>query len=315
MRIAVVGGTGFIGRHVACQLVEAGAQVTTVARGAIINAVPDVRFLKADRNDPAALARALAIAAPAVVIDMIAYQQGDIERLLNALPLSVERLVVISSGDVYASYGVFLGLSCGPPDAKASGEQAPLRTQLFPYRRKAQGPDDLLCFYEKILVERAATAWTRGATTILRLPMVYGPNDKQRRVARYVDQFRASAAGTVRLNAAEAAWHCTRGYVDDVAAAIKLAAVSGAAAGKVFNLGESVALSEAAWARAIATAAGWQGDIVVDADAPPALQANWSADLTVDTTQIRQVLGYDEPVGRDEGLRRTVTSLASASGN
>jgi nucleoside-diphosphate-sugar epimerase len=313
VHVAIVGGTGFIGRHVACQLVEAGRRVTTIERGTTSSAVPGVHSVRADRNDPVALARALDIVAPRIVIDMIAYRREDIERLLAALPHSVERLVVISSGDVYASYGVFLGLSSGPPVARASDEQAPLRTELFPYRRRAQGPNDMLFFYEKILVERAATAWSRGATTVLRLPMVYGPDDKQRRVAKYIERFRTSA-GTIRINAAEAAWHCTRGYVGDVAAAIKLATLSDAADGKVFNLGEPVALSELAWARAIATAAGWRGEVVADADAPPALPANWSAGLTIDTAQIRQVLGYDEPVGRDEGLRRTVTSITSGSG-
>ena len=308
MRVAILGGTGFIGQHVARQLGEGGAQVTTVERGITIGAVPNVRSLKADRNDANALARALAIAAPTVVIDMIAYRQEDIERLLDALPASAERLVVISSGDVYATYGVFLGVNSGPSDTKPSDEQASLRTELFPYRRKAQGSNDMLYSYEKILVERTANAWTGGATTVLRLPMVYGPNDKLRRVASYVTRFRANAE-KVRLNTAEAAWRCTRGYVEDVAAAIKLAALSEAAAGKVFNVGEPVALAEAVWARAIAAAADWQGEVVVDPDVPPSLQANWSADLTVDTNRIREVLGYDEPVGRNKGLRRTVTSI------
>ena len=313
MHVSIVGGTGFIGRHVTCRLARAGADVTTIERGNTNRPASNTRFIDADRSDAAALARALAIASPAVVIDMIAYRREDIDRLLEALPPSVERLVVISSGDVYATYGVFLGLEPGPAGAEPSDEQAALRAALFPYRRQARRPDDLLYSYEKILVEQAANAWTHGATTVLRLPMVYGPNDRQRRVAGYIEQLRGST-GPVRLNAAEASWRCTRGYVEDVAAAISLAALNEAAAGQVFNLGEQDALTELAWARAIAAAIVWDGELLADSEVPPSLEANWSADLIVDTGRIREVLRYDEPVGRKEGLRRTAASVALEGG-
>jgi nucleoside-diphosphate-sugar epimerase len=184
---------------------------------------------------------------------------------------------------------------------------------LFPYRRHARGPEDLLYSYEKILVERAANAWTQGATTVLRLPMVYGPNDRQRRVARYVDRLRG-AVGRMRLNAAEASWRCTRGYVEDVAAAISLAALNEAAAGHVFNLGERETLTELEWVRAIATAIGWDGELLGDPGVPPSQKANWNADLIVDTGRIRNLLRYDEFVGPEEALRRAVASVALESG-
>ena len=95
-----------------------------------------------------------------------------------------------------------------------------------------------------------------------------------------------------------------------MAAAITLAAVSEGAVGNV-NVGEPEALSEAAWARAIAAVAGWVGEIVLDPGTAPTLQANWNIDLTADTSQIRDVLGFDEPFGPRVGLHRTVASIAS----
>jgi nucleoside-diphosphate-sugar epimerase len=144
--------------------------------------------------------------------------------------------------------------------------------------------------------------------------MVYGPNDRQRRVAKYVEKLRVGA-GSLRLNAAEAAWRCTRGYVEDVAAAIKLAALSEAAVGEIFNVGEPEALSEAAWARAIAGVTGWEGEIVLDPAVAAERQANWNINLVVDTSRIRNVLGFGELFGLELGIRRTVASIASKDRN
>jgi len=225
MRVTVLGGTGFIGHHVTRWLVEAGADVTTIHRGHTPARVPGVRSLTADRRR-AALSSALAAAAPSVLIDMTAYTGEDMERLLAALPASLERLVVISSGDVYWTYGAFLGLSPALPPAAPVDEGAALREQLYPYRAQAQGQEDLRYWYDKIVVERTARTGAGVPVTILRLPMVYGPEGPQRRVSGYLQRLWASGS-ELRLNATEAAWRCTRGYVEDVAWAIRLAALTG----------------------------------------------------------------------------------------
>jgi nucleoside-diphosphate-sugar epimerase len=157
------------------------------------------------------------------------------------------------------------------------------------------------------MVER--TAQSAGVpVTILRLPMVYGPDDPQRRVAGYVERLESSG-GTLRLNAAEAAWRCTRGYVEDVAWAIRLATMDERAAGEIFNVGEEEGLTELEWVRAIASAAGWSGQVTSDVAIPPSLPAEWGMPLLVDTHRIREVLGYQEPIGREEGLRRATAAV------
>jgi len=65
MRIAVTGGTGFVGRHLARALVGAGHQVVLLARGVdcrdeLVRALPGARFAAAGVSDEKALAEAFA---------------------------------------------------------------------------------------------------------------------------------------------------------------------------------------------------------------------------------------------------------------
>ena len=63
MRIAITGGTGFVGRHLAERLAAAGHEVVLVARGVdrrdeTVRSLPGVRFAAASITDEAALAEA-----------------------------------------------------------------------------------------------------------------------------------------------------------------------------------------------------------------------------------------------------------------
>ncbi|HEY7613810.1 MAG TPA: NAD-dependent epimerase/dehydratase family protein [Gemmatimonadales bacterium] len=302
----MLGGTGFIGRHVVQRLLGAGAKVSTLQRGRTGAATPGARSLAADHANVTALRAALADAAPAVLVDMIAYTAEDAERLVQSLPASLERLVVISSGDVYWSYGAFLGQEPAEPPVGPLDESAPLRATRYPYRAMASGPDDVRYRYEKIDVEEIARGRAPVPVTVLRLPMVYGANDPQGRVVGSLARLRSSG-GTVRVNAAESEWRCTRGYVEDVAAGIALAALDARAAGATYNLGESDALSEREWLETVARGAGISCHVVTDHDAVPSLPANWAIPLVTETRRIRSELGYREPVGRVDGVRRSLS--------
>jgi nucleoside-diphosphate-sugar epimerase len=221
----------------------------------------------------------------------------------------VVRLVLISSGDVYWTYGAFLGLTRARSVPDPLDERASLREQLYPYRDQSSGPEDFRYGYEKIMVERIARSGSIVPVTILRLPMVYGPDDPQDRVGGYLERL----GGTLRLNAAEVGWRCTRGYVEDVAWAIQLAALDERAAGETFNVGEEESLTELEWIQAIAVAAGWSVQVISDSMTPASLPVEWGIPLTVATHRIREVLEYREPIGRREGLRRTIAARQSGA--
>jgi 2'-hydroxyisoflavone reductase len=69
MRLLVLGGTHFLGRHVATAALERGHEVATFTRG-VSGAPPDgARALRGDRDDPDALPRALEEWVPELVVD------------------------------------------------------------------------------------------------------------------------------------------------------------------------------------------------------------------------------------------------------
>jgi 2'-hydroxyisoflavone reductase len=69
MRLLVLGGTRFLGRHVATAALERGHEVATFTRGASGRPPDGARALHGDRDDPAALPRALDGWAPELVVD------------------------------------------------------------------------------------------------------------------------------------------------------------------------------------------------------------------------------------------------------
>jgi nucleoside-diphosphate-sugar epimerase len=163
--------------------------------------------------------------------------------------------------------------------------------------------------YDKILVERTVMGAPDLAGTVLRLPMVYGPRDGQHRLFEYLKRM-DDGRPAILLEQGLARWRWTRGYVENVAAAIALAVADEQASGRIYNVGEVEALSTADWVRKIGAAAGWKGQVCVVAEErlPDRLRPGIHTEhhLVTDSTRIRKELGYAESVSQDEALRRTV---------
>ena len=314
MRFLVIGGTGFIGSRVTGELIRRGHEVTVFHRGRT-KGPPEADEIVGDRLRLGDYADALRARTPDVVVDAV-LSSGRQARELGAIFLGhAGRLVALSSMDVYRACAITHRLEEGPP------ERLPLREETSALRTKAQTypPEQVRVLqqvfgwldeeYDKIPVEREILRHEELPGTVLRLPMVYGPGDPLHRfhpiVRRILDGRRA-----ILFSAAMAGWRATKGYVEDVAVAIALAAASNGAKGRIYNVGEADTLDELEWAKRIARAMEWDGDFILlpDDKLPAHLRApgDTSQHWVADTARVREELGFHETVGRDEAVRRTV---------
>lgn len=309
MKVLTIGGSGFIGRYVSRQLVERGNEVINFHRGQTQCNSQLTSEILGDRNELESFRDQFAKLQPDVVIDMIAMSEDDAQILLRAFSGIVPRLVVISSSDVYRSYDLMAGIEDDEPDPRPLNESSRLRTHLFRLRKHAQEESDRFYNYEKILVERAVMSDPDVVATVLRLPAVYGPGDKQHRLFPYIkrmdDQRPAILADAGMVN-----WRWTRGYVENVAAAISWAAGDQNPSSGIYNVGEEKALPEKEWIARIGEVIGWQGRVLaVDpSDLPEKMRSalRWQHNLETDTSTIHAQPGFSEPVEFQEGILRTV---------
>jgi nucleoside-diphosphate-sugar epimerase len=215
--------------------------------------MPEAQHLHADRGDLGRHTDAVAAFHPDAALDCRALTRADAESVLAALPRGI-RLVVLSSIDVYRAFGA---LNEGrETDPVPIDEESPVRAERYPYRDLMPGRED----YDKLDVEDVYLP--RGATS-LRLPMVYGERDYQRREEFILRRVRA---GRERIPVGAGTWLACRGYVRDLARGIRLALERPVAEGEVLNLCEEKTYSVRMWARMILDAAGSKAEMVRVAD-------------------------------------------------
>jgi nucleoside-diphosphate-sugar epimerase len=311
MQVLVIGGTQFMGPHVVQGLLQAGHEVTVLHRGQHEMEV-EGRHIHGDRREPGVVAKAITEARPEVIVDMVAMVERDTSDLVEAPREQVRRVVLASSIDVYRAYGRIHGTEPGPPEPVPLTEDSPLREKLHPYRadppRSEVDPERWRDEYDKIPIERTVLGTPDLEGVILRLPMVYGPEDRQHRLWPYLKRM-IDGRDAIAIQRTHARWRTSRGFSEDVAGAIVVAALAPSAAGRIYNVAEENDEDEAQWIAAVGAAMGWTGSIVEVADgslpgAPSPEQA--AHHLYASSSRIRDELGYIERVSRGAALAATI---------
>lgn len=296
MKIAVLGGTRFIGRAAAEELAAAGHELLIVHRGQLEPAdMPRVDHLHCERSELVSHKKELTAFAPEAVIDCLALSRADAEGALQAIP-DARRRIVISSVDVYRAFGSLL--TGRESDPVPITEESPVRSERYPYRGQLPGRDD----YDKLDVEDVYAA---AHALVLRLPMVFGEHDYQRREEFLLRRVRA---GRKRIPFGAGTWLTCRVYVRDIARAIRLALDKPDVTGTL-NICEDRTYSMGLWARMILEAAGWDAELVrvPDDRLPPDLQETGSLPQHIATSsaKARRLLGWSTS-DPEESLRTTV---------
>lgn len=305
MRVLIIGGTGFIGQWIVRALVENGHAVRVFHRGSTTAALPpSVLHIHGERLELPRFAPLFRAWDPDVVLDTFAYGRDDVALVNRATEKMPCRFVILSSMDVYRAYGIYCRLEEGAPDTGRFGENAPLRSVLYPYRKNAASADDLTYRYDKIPAEQFAMNEMNRPVTILRLGKVYGPGDPRRHAQDYLEQVRR---GGVQWPKERSGWRWSRTFVENGAGAVALAVASAASACRIYNVADEPVLTEREWIGAVARANNCNLEIETSPESSePATQPyEWRQHLCADTTRVRRELGWREKFDLEDALRRT----------
>jgi 2'-hydroxyisoflavone reductase len=163
MRLLILGGTVFLGRHVAGAALAAGHHVTVFTRG--LHGAPGegVEHLRGDRTGDLSALRAGRWDA---VVDTSGYDPTVVAASTEALADRVEHLVFVSSGSAYRDW-----------PAAAVDEDSPVWTDAA----DEYGPAKAEC-------ERVVTAAMPGRSTIVRAGLLCGPHDNVFRLPWWLER-------------------------------------------------------------------------------------------------------------------------------
>lgn len=284
-RVAVLGGTRFIGRAIVAELVRAGHEVLVIHLGVGgCDLFPSAAHLHTDRADLCTSATQVAAFDPQVVVDVSAMTAADVMAVIPVFE-SCTRAVVISSCDVYEAYLSFRQGAVAQTDP--IDENSRLRQTRYVFPHAVPGKPD----YDKLDVEEA---WQAVASVVLRPTAVYGPHDYLAREAFVVDRVKA---GRCILPAGPADLLYTKISSAELAVCARLAVtMEHVDPGTVINIAEPETLSTREWIDAVAGALGARIRLVrvPDAELPPDLSITGEhrQQLVINAERARAILGW-----------------------
>jgi nucleoside-diphosphate-sugar epimerase len=313
MVVLVIGGSGFIGPHTITHLQNSGHHVTVFHRGK--SPVPSgVQQIFGDHSRLSDYRPVFERQRFDVVIDFILSSGRQAQQLMDVFRGIAGRVVAVSSMDVYRAMGILQGTETGPLQELPITEDSALRVNRNTYSPEAmERVKEIYPWadkeYDKIPVEEAVLGDSELPGAVLRLPMVYGPGDPLHRfhnILKRMDDGRQD----IIFSDDVASFRTPRGYVENVGAAIALAAGLERAQGRIYNIGERQCFSELEWAEKIAESVGWTGKFVVlPREQTPKhllMPIRLEQHLAVASERIREELNYHEPVSIDKAVRRTI---------
>ncbi|MDQ8181657.1 NAD-dependent epimerase/dehydratase family protein [Pelagicoccus sp. SDUM812005] len=235
---------------------------------------------------------------PDIAVHLSANTGEEASAFLEVFQGQVAQTVVTSNTNVYLAHARLKKTEPGPAVAVPINEEAEIRKLGLGKEEQGDKRD-----VEKIMKN------SKDPCTILRLPPVYGPNDYLRRfyplIIRMIDE-----RPFVLLGASQATWRWTHAYVDDVAHAIALAVMNPGEKHRVYNVGEAKTPTMKERLEHLGTVFGWDGrvKVVSTVDLPDYLKTpgDFSQDMLIDSSLIRQELGYKEPTDYYDGLAESV---------
>ena len=303
-QVFVVGGTGFVGRHVCEKLIRAGWQVTVATRrrsqARDIMVLPGLTVLELDVHDERALNAALA--GHDALINLVAILHGtatEFERVHVALPQKLARACT-AQGVAHVVHVSALGANANAPDAAPSNY----------LRSKSQGEAVWLAWAQA--AKGSDPAGPAVALSLLRPSVIFGVGD------RFLNLFARlqKIMPLVPLAGANARFQPV--WVEDVAAAVVATLTASASKAQsriyelvgpeVFSLKQLVRLSGqlsgvcAGWGRPVVAVPLWVGRLQASLMALMPGEPLMSQD-NLDSMRIDNVASDQHPGLKDLGIQ------------